>query len=210
MRVRLIQGAGWRTESCTGCSNRCVHAHRPVPCVLVCLLGPSRQQSAGLSRASHGQFCHRLAGALFHRDTASCQGSASRIRDMSAAVPLWTPAPPQRGWLTCASVPTPLEQWPLCAGRRRAVSWSAMAARIRAVFPSPHRPASAATRTLHISAASLPHTYVQPITRSRTHRAANTQPSAVRRRAAVPCSPFFAQSTRAASEQHFYSIWDEG
>ena len=64
----------------------------------------------------------------------------------TAAVPLWTPASPQRGWLIYVSVPTPLEQWPLCAGRRRGVSWSATAARIRAVPPSPPRPA---TRTLH-------------------------------------------------------------
>ena len=28
-------------ESCIGCSNRCVHAHRPVPCVLVCLFKSS-------------------------------------------------------------------------------------------------------------------------------------------------------------------------
>ena len=138
MRVRLIQGAGWRTESCTGCSNRCVHAHRPVPCVLVCLPGPSRQQSAGLLRASHGQLSP--AAAAPHRDTASCQGSTSRTSRCAAAVPLWTPASPQRGWLTCASVPTPLRAVASVCGRRRAVSWSAMAAGARAVFPSPHSP----------------------------------------------------------------------
>ena len=120
MRVRLIQGAGWRTESCTGCSNRCVHAHRPVPCVLVCLPGPSRQQSAGLLRASHGQLSP--AAAAPHRDTASCQGSTSRTSRCAAAVPLWTPASPQRGWLTCASVPTPLRAVASVCGRRRAVS----------------------------------------------------------------------------------------
>ena len=127
------------------------------PAVLLCLLGPPRQHAAqgcqGVTGSSP-RLLQLLTGTQ-HLD----QGSASRIRDVHAAVPLWTPASPQRGWRICASVPTPLEQWPLCAGRRRGVSWSAMAARIRAVFPSFRTdPASAATRTLHISAASLPHT----------------------------------------------------
>ncbi|ESU41885.1 Major surface-labeled trophozoite antigen precursor [Giardia duodenalis] len=76
----------------------------------------------------------------------------------TAAVPLWTPTSPQQGWLTCASVPTPLEQWPLCAGRRRAVSWSATAAGTRAVPPSPHRPVASLA---HICCKPAAHT-VQP------------------------------------------------
>ena len=151
---------------------------RPVPAVLVCLLGPPRQQSAGLSRASQAALpgcCssqgHSILPGQRFEDAAMC----------TAAVPLWTPASPQRGWLTCASVPTPLEQWPLCAGSRRGVSWSATAAGTRAVPPSSRRPA---TRTLHTLLHTLPHTYVQPITRSRAHRAASTQPSA----AGQPCT----------------------
>ena len=74
---------------------------RPAPARLVCLLGPPRQHSAGLSRASHGQLSPAAAP---HRDTASCQGSTSRIRDVLLRC-LSGCGFSQRGWLTCASVP---------------------------------------------------------------------------------------------------------
>lgn len=81
----------------------------------------------------------------------------------------------QRGWRICASVPTAPRAVASVCGRRRAVSWSTMAAGIRASLV----PAQACHENLAHSAAGLPHTYVQPITRSRAHRAASTQPSAV-------------------------------
>ena len=111
----------------------------------------------------------------------------------TAAVPLWTPTSPQRGWLTCASVLQPLEQWPLCAGRRRAISWSATAAGARAVPPSFRTdPASAATRTLHtLLHWPLPHTQCSlPLAPGTQGPRPTRRPdSAVRRRAAMPCSP---------------------
>ena len=111
----------------------------------------------------------------------------------TAAVPLWTPTSPQRGWLTCASVLQPLEQWPLCAGRRRAISWSATAAGARAVPPSFRTdPASAATRTLHtLLHWPLPHTQCSlPLAPGTQGPRPTRRPdSAVRRRAAMSCSP---------------------
>ena len=150
------------------------------PAVLVCLLGPPRQHSAGLSRASHGQFCHRLVATLFHRDTASRPGQ--RFEDgaiCTAAVPLWMPASPQRGWLTCASVPTPLEQWPSVCWQQTGsllVSYGSRNKSCPSVFP--HRPCLCSHENpAHPAAQPAAHT-VQPATRSWAHRAASTQPSA--------------------------------
>ena len=111
------------------------------------------------------------AAAAPHRDTAPRPGQPCEDAAMcTAAVPLWTPAPPQRGWRIYVSVLTALEavkpfvlRWPASfsqAAKTRAASLaSATAARTRAVFPSFRTdPASAATRTLHMSAAGLPHT----------------------------------------------------
>ena len=70
-------------------------------------------------------------------------------RDVHAAVPLWTPASPQRGWLICASVPTPL---------RAVKPFVSLAAGTRAVPLSPRRPA---TSLAHSAAHSAAHT-VQP------------------------------------------------
>ena len=84
----------------------------------------------------------------------------------------------QRGRLICASVlhsPHQSSKAICVAGRRRGVSWSATAARIRAVFPSFRT--DPATSLAHPAAYSAAHT-VQPATRSWAHRAASTQPSA--------------------------------
>ena len=104
----------------------------------------------------------------------------------------------------------PLEQWPLCAGRRRAVSWSTMAARIRAVPPSPHRPCLCSHENpAHICCIGLCRTHSAACPSLLAHRAASTQPSAVRRRAATPCSPS-AQHKSCSELALLDPIWDEG
>ena len=180
------------TESCIGCSNRCVHAHRPAAAVLVCLLGPPRQHSAGLSRASRAAL-HRL---LLLTGTQRLARAALRgCRDVllrclsgcgSSSVRL-------AGLCLCADAPRAVASvcWPQTG--RLLVSHGSKNKGCPSVFP--HRPAASpahpAAQTCRTHSAVMP-------TRSRAHKAANTQPSAVRRRAAMPCSPFFAQSTRAA------------
>ena len=129
---------------------------------------------------------------------AALRGSAMCV----AAVPLWMPASPHRGWLTCASVPTPLEQWPLCAGRRRGVSWSARQQEQELSL----RPRTGLPRALH----TLPHTQCSlSLAPGHTGRPARRPDSAVRRRAATPCSPS-AQHKSCSELALLDPIWDEG
>ena len=122
------------------------------PAVLVCLLGPPRQHSAGLSRASHGQlstgcccssYGHSVLPGQHCEDAAMCCCGAS---------------------LDAGSSSTRLADLCLCADAPRAVAsvcWPqtgsllvATAAGTKAVPPSPHRPAASPAHP----AAGLPHT----------------------------------------------------
>ena len=169
-------------ESCTGCSNRCVHAHRPGPCVLMCLLGPPRQHGAGLSGRHMGG---SPPAAAPHRDTAPCQGSTSRMpRCACCGVSLGAGFSSTRLADLCFCADAPQSSG-LCVLAADGASLGRHGSRTKSVSPSPPRPAASPARPAARPAA---HT-VQPCPSLPAHRAASAQPSAVRRRAATPCSP---------------------
>ena len=64
----------------------------------------------------------------------------------------------QRGWRICASVPTPLEQWPLCAAADGASPGQPGSRSKSCPSVFPHRPCLCSHENLAHSAASLPHT----------------------------------------------------
>ena len=206
--VRGSPGRGQCCELCLGPVHAC-HADRPLPAPGAPCAAPGAFPFR-LFEDSTAQDCrgHHMdsspPAAAPRRDTASYQGSIFRKhRDMYCCGASLGAAPPQRGWLTCASVPTPLEQWPSVSrwprqGRRLLV---ATAARTRAVPPPPHRPCLCSHEpctlcrrpAAYISAAC----HSLPGTQGGQHTAL-----CVRRRAATPRSPFFAQH-RAAPNWHF-------
>ena len=172
-------------ESCIGRSNRCVHARRPGPCVLVCLPGPPRQHAAQGCRGHHmgssppgcsssqghrvlpGQHCEdpRCACCGASLDAGS---SSVRLADLC----LCAGSPHQSsGHLCRAGLP------PSHSQDKGGVSWSAMAAGIRAVFP--HRPCLCSHESLaHICCIGLCRTHSAACPPLLAHRAASTQPSA--------------------------------
>lgn len=112
---------GARSPASGAATGACMPADRFPACS--CASSVLRDSTAQGCRGHHRQLSP--AAAAPHRDTASCQGSASRTPRCVLLRASLDAASPQRGWLTCASVLQPLEQWPLYAGRRRGVSWSA-------------------------------------------------------------------------------------
>ena len=91
-------------------------------------------------------------------------------------------APPQRGWLTCASVPAAPRAVASVCWPRQGQSLGRHGSRSKSC-PSifPHTPAASPA---HPAAHTAQSCQLAP-----AHRAASAQPSAVRRRAATPCIP---------------------
>ena len=173
-------------------SNGCVHAHRPVPCVLVCLPGPPRQQSAGLSghrMGSSPRLLQLLTGTQ-HLARTALRGSAMCV----AAVPLWMRLLPTRLADLCFCTAQPLgavkpfvSRWPASfaqpgQGQRLLVS---PAAGTRASL-HPCTPCCTPCRTHSAACHSLPGTQGPRPTRR--------PDSAVRRRAAVHTALCTAQA----------------
>ena len=132
---------------------------------------PPRSFETAERRAAEGvtwAALHRLAAALFHRDTASCQGSASRNTAMCmlrclSRCRLLSSTEAWQDLCFCADAPRAVKplvsRWPASfsqAAKTRAVSCVSHGSKNKSclsVFP--HTPA---TRTLHTLLHSLPHT----------------------------------------------------
>ena len=159
---------------------------RPAPacsCASPVLRDSTAQGCRGHHMGSSPRLLQLLTGTQ-RLARAALRGSAM----CTAAVPLWMRLlPNEAGW------PVPLCRRPsssgLCVRQQTGRLLVSPAAGIRAVPPSFRTdPASAATSLAHPAAHPAAHT-VQPATRSRAHRAASTQPSAV----GQPCTQPSAQ-----------------
>ena len=131
----------------------------PLPCSCA---SPVLRDSTAQGCRGHHMGSSPPAVAAPHRDTASRPGQHFEDPRCVAAVPLWTPASPQRGWLTCASVLHSPSSSSLCVLAADGASPGQPGSRNKgclSVFP--RRPAaSLAHSAAHISAAchSLPGT----------------------------------------------------
>ena len=159
--VRLIQGAGWRTESCTGRSNGCVHApDRPLrgSCASPVLRDSTAQGCQGIAWAALPGCC-----SSFSQGHSVLPGQ--RFEDPRCVLLRCLPG--------CRLLPTRPADLCLCAAQP---SSSGLCVRPQTgrLLVSPAAGTRASLVPAHPAAHSAAHT-VQPITRSRAHRAASAQ-----------------------------------